>query len=67
MDLITANNLNTDYMKTMNKNVKYESPKTDSMDILAEGILCASESKNGFYMDPMDVFEGENNPWGWEE
>lgn len=54
-------------MKMINKNVKYESPKTDSMDILAEGILCASESKNGFYMDPMDVFEGENNPWGWEE
>jgi hypothetical protein len=54
-------------MKAMNKNVKYESPKTDSMDILAEGILCASGEKDGIYVDPMDVIKGgEGTDWDWE-
>lgn len=67
MDLITANNNNVDYMKTMNKNVKYESPKTDSMDILAEGILCASGEKEGIWVDPMDVINGgAGSDWDWE-
>lgn len=67
MDLITANNNNIDYMKTMNKNVKYESPKTDSMDILAEGILCASGEKEGIWVDPMDVIKGgEGSDWDWQ-
>ena len=67
MDLITANNLNTDYMKTMNKNVKYESPKTDSMDILAEGILCASGEKEGIGVEPMEVINGgAGSDWDWE-
>lgn len=67
MDLITANNNNVNYMKEMNKNVKYESPQTDSIDILAEGILCASDQKEGIFVDPMDVINGTDNPWGWEE
>lgn len=57
-------------MKLMTKIAKtgvYDSPKADVLEMSSEGVLCASESKNGFYMDPMDVFEGENNPWGWEE
>ena len=67
MDLITANNNNIDYMKTMNTNVKYESPKTDSMDILAEGILCASGEKEGIWVDPMDVIKGgEGSDWDWQ-
>ena len=67
MDLITANNNNIDYMKTMNKNVKYESPKAGSIDILAEGILCASGEKEGIGVEPMDVINGgEGTDWDWE-
>lgn len=54
-------------MTKMIKTGVYAPPKADVLEMSAEGVLCASESKNGFYMDPMDVFEGENNPWGWEE
>lgn len=54
-------------MTKMIKTGVYATPKADVLEMSAEGVLCASESKNGFYMDPMDVFEGENNPWGWEE
>ena len=54
-------------MKTMNKKVKYESPQTDSIDILAEGILCASGEKEGIFVDPMDVINGgAGSDWDWE-
>lgn len=51
----------------MNKNVNYESPRVDSIDILAEGILCASGDKQGIWVDPMDVVQGgEGSDWDWE-
>lgn len=66
-DHITANNNNTTYMKTLKHKINYESPRVDSINILAEGILCASGDKQGIWVDPMDVVSGQDNPWGWEE
>lgn len=55
-------------MKAMTKIARgYESPRADQLDILAEGILCASGDKEGIWVDPMDVINGTDNPWGWEE
>ena len=45
----------------------YEMPKAEVILIPAEGVLCASDSKNGFDMDPMDKVDENENPWGWEE
>lgn len=54
-------------MKTLKHKINYESPRVDSINILAEGILCASGDKQGIWVDPMDVVSGQDNPWGWEE
>lgn len=65
MDLITANNKNTYTMKRTIKS--YQMPKADVILISTEGVLCASDSKNGFDMGPMDKVDENENPWGWEE
>lgn len=54
-------------MKMIEKEMKYASPQTEVITLSTEGVLCASEGKNGFHMEPMDVIEGTDNPWGWEE
>ena len=45
---------------------RYDSPKTHVIVLSTEGVLCSSD-KNGFYMDPMDILDGDKNPWGWDE
>lgn len=52
----------------MKRTIKsYQTPKADVILISTEGVLCASDSKNGFDMDPMDKVDENENPWGWEE
>ena len=54
-------------MKTLKNKINYESPRIDSINILAEGILCASGDKQGIWVDPMDVIQGgEGSDWDWE-
>lgn len=55
-------------MKAMTKIARgYESPRADQLDILAEGILCASGDKQGIWVDPMNVIQGgEDSDWDWE-
>ena len=54
-------------MKTLKNKINYESPKVDSINILAEGILCASGEKEGIFVDPMDVINGgAESDWDWE-
>ena len=39
----------------MKRTIKsYQTPKADVILISTEGVLCASDSKNGFDMGPMD-------------
>ena len=56
---------NMKQVTTINKFGAYDAPKADVLEISSEGVLCESESE-GFGMDSMDVIEGDNNPWGWE-
>lgn len=55
-------------MKAMTKIARgYESPRADQLDILAEGILCASGEKEGIFVDPMNVINGgAGSDWDWE-
>ena len=52
----------------MKRTIKsYQTPKADVILLSTEGVLCASDSKNGFDMGPMDKVDENENPWGWEE
>ena len=47
----------------MKRTIKsYQTPKADVILISTEGVLCASDSKNGFDMGPMDKVDENENP-----